>query len=58
MLCLGRSNFRAADPSSGFSHPVDPRQAAVAWWDAETLARVAGLVQSKGAMERRLQGNR
>jgi hypothetical protein len=49
MLCLGRSNFRAADPSPGFSHPVDPHQVAVAWWDAETLARVAGLVQSKGA---------
>jgi hypothetical protein len=49
MLCLGRSNFRAADPSPGFSHPLDPHQAAVAWWDAETLARVAGLVQSKGA---------
>ncbi len=49
MLCLGRSNFRAADPSPGFSHPPDPHQAAVAWWDAETLARVAGLVQSKGA---------
>jgi hypothetical protein len=49
MLCLGRSNFRAADPPPGFSHPVDPHQAAVAWWDAETLARLAGLVQSKGA---------
>jgi hypothetical protein len=49
MLCLGRSNFRPADPSPAFSHPVDPHQTAVAWWDAETLARVAGLVQSKGA---------
>jgi hypothetical protein len=49
MLCLGRSNFRAGDPSPGFPHPPDPHQAAVAWWDAETLARVAGLVQSKGA---------
>jgi hypothetical protein len=49
MLCLGRSNFGPADPSPGFSHPVDPHQTAVAWWDAETLARVAGLVQSKGA---------
>jgi hypothetical protein len=49
VLCLGRSNFRAADPSPGFSHPPDPHQAAVAWWDAETLARVAGLIQSKGA---------
>ena len=49
MLCLGRSNFRPADPPPGLSHPADPHQAAVAWWDAETLARVAGLVQSKGA---------
>jgi hypothetical protein len=49
MLCLGRSNFRAADPPDGLSHPADPHQAAVAWWDAETLARVAGVVQSEGA---------
>ncbi len=49
MLCLGRSNFRAGDPAPGSSHAVDPHQAAVAWWDAETLARLAGLVQSKGA---------
>ena len=49
MLCLGRSNFRAGDPPLGSWHPVDPHQAAVAWWDAETLARVAGLVRSKGA---------
>ena len=49
MLCLGRSNFRAGDPPAESWHPVDPYQAAVAWWDAETLARLAGLVQSKGA---------
>jgi hypothetical protein len=49
MLCLGRSNFRAADPSPGFPHAPDPHQTAVAWWDAETLARVAGLVQAEGA---------
>jgi hypothetical protein len=49
MLCLGRSNFRAGDPTPGSWRPNDPHQAAVAWWDAETLARVAGLVQSKGA---------
>jgi hypothetical protein len=49
MLCLGRSNFRAADPPPGPLHAVDPHQVAVAWWDAETLARLAGLVQSKGA---------
>jgi hypothetical protein len=49
MLCLGRSNFRAGDPSAASWHPTDPHQVAVAWWDAETLARMAGLVQSKGA---------
>jgi hypothetical protein len=49
MLCLGRTNFRAPDPPLGSWHPTDPHQVAVAWWDAETLARVAGLVQSKGA---------
>lgn len=49
MLCLGRTNFRAPDPPPGSWHPTDPHQAAVAWWDAETLARVAGLVESKGA---------
>jgi hypothetical protein len=49
MLCLGRSGFRPGDPPPGSWHPVDPHQAAVAWWDAETLARVAALVQSKGA---------
>ncbi len=47
MLCLGRSNFRAADPPPGSWHPVDPHQVAVAWWDAETLARVgrAGAIE-------------
>ncbi len=49
MLCLGRSDFRAGDPPAGSWHPTDPHQVAVAWWDAETLARLAGLVQSKGA---------
>ncbi len=49
MLCLGRSNFRAGDQTAGSSRPVDPYQVAVAWWDTETFARVAGLVQSKGA---------
>jgi hypothetical protein len=49
MLCLGRSNFRAGDSPPESWHPIDPHQAAVAWWDAETLARLAGLVQSKGA---------
>jgi hypothetical protein len=49
MLCLGRSNFRAGDAPAENWHAIDPYQAAVAWWDAETLARLAGLVQSKGA---------
>ena len=49
MLCLGRSNFRPGDQAAGSWHAADPHQVAVAWWDAETLARLAGLVQSKGA---------
>ena len=49
MLCLGSIGLQPANSTPGSSHPVDPHQTAVAWWDAETLARVAGLIQSKGA---------
>jgi hypothetical protein len=49
MLCLGSIGLQPANSTPGASHPVDPHQTAVAWWDAETLARVAGLIQSKGA---------
>jgi hypothetical protein len=49
MICLGSIGLQPANSTPGSSHPVDPHQTAVAWWDAETLARVAGLVQSKGA---------
>jgi hypothetical protein len=49
MLCLGSIGSQPANSTPGSLHPVDPHQTAVAWWDAETLARVAGLVQSKGA---------
>ncbi len=49
MLCLGSIGLQPANSAPDSSHPVDPHQTAVAWWDAETLARVAGLVQSKGA---------
>ena len=49
MLCLGRSGFRPGDTPPGSWHPVDPHQVAVAWWDAETLARLAGLIRSDGA---------
>ncbi len=48
MLCLGGTDFRTGD-ASGTWHALDPHQSAVAWWDAETLARLAGLVQSRGA---------
>jgi hypothetical protein len=49
MLCLGSIGLHTANSTPDASHPVDPHQTAVAWWDAETLARVAGLIQSKGA---------
>lgn len=49
MLCLGSIGLQPANSAPGSSQAVDPHQTAVAWWDAETLARVAGLVQSKGA---------
>jgi hypothetical protein len=57
MLCLGRSGAPASmpAPTSGpalapvSGHANDPNQVMVAWWDAETLARMAGLIQSQGA---------
>jgi hypothetical protein len=48
LLCMGRGLQPAANPASS-SRPVDPNQSYVAWWDAETMAEVAGLLQSKGA---------
>jgi hypothetical protein len=49
MLCLGRSGAPASAPTSETGHANDPNQVMVAWWDAETLARMAGLIQSQGA---------
>jgi hypothetical protein len=49
MLCLGRSGAPASMPSPASGHANDPNQVMVAWWDAETLARMAGLIQSQGA---------
>jgi hypothetical protein len=50
MLCLGRSGAPASmSAPSESGHANDPNQVMVAWWDAETLARMAGLIQSQGA---------
>ena len=49
MLCLGGSNFTRTAATPGSWHANDPHQVAVAWWDAETLARMAGTIQSRGA---------
>lgn len=49
MLCLGGSDFHAASATPGSWHALDPHQTLVAWWDAATLARLAGVIQSKGA---------
>jgi hypothetical protein len=48
LLCLGRTGPQPGDPSSAAVHPIDPYETAVAWWDAETLARLAGVIRSKG----------
>jgi hypothetical protein len=49
MLCLGGSDFIHPLATAGSWHANDPHQVAVAWWDAETLARLAGNIQSRGA---------
>lgn len=48
MLCLGRSGPRQADAPAS-ARPIDPNQVMVAWWDAETFARMAGFIRSQGA---------
>jgi hypothetical protein len=48
MLCLGRSGSGQAVASTS-SRPIDPNQVMVAWWDAETFARVAAFIRSQGA---------
>lgn len=49
MLCLGGTDFKNRTAPSASGHANDPHQVAVAWWDAETLARLAGTIQSRGA---------
>jgi hypothetical protein len=49
MLCLGRDPSPAPLQTPASGHANDPNQVMVAWWDAETLARMAGLIQAEGA---------
>lgn len=54
LLCLGRGGILEYDSSGGL-HRLDPDQQTVAWWDAETLARLTGLLQARGAATRFLR---
>lgn len=45
MLCVGGSGLHLPNDST----PLAGGGLRVAWWDAETLARLAGVVQAKGA---------
>jgi hypothetical protein len=47
LLCVGRAGPKgqtSSDPTN-----IDPNYKPVAWWDAETMARLAGLIGAKGA---------
>jgi hypothetical protein len=48
LLCLGSSGKVRTDVA-GSSQPASTDIGTVAWWDAETLARLAGLLGAKGA---------
>jgi hypothetical protein len=53
LLCVGRAGPKGqitSDPSN-----IDPNYRPVAWWDAETMARLAGLIGEKGATLRLLR---
>jgi hypothetical protein len=45
LLCLGRGDVHHENASIA----RDPNQVYVVWWDAQTFARLAGLIQAKGA---------
>ena len=57
ILCLGGTDFKNRTAPSASGHANDPHQVAVAWWDAETLARLAGTIQSRGAWLQLLRGD-
>jgi hypothetical protein len=47
LLCVGRAGAKGQSPSEPSN--IDPNYRQVAWWDAETMARLAGLIEAKGA---------
>jgi hypothetical protein len=47
LLCVGRAGSRGQSTSDPTN--LDPNYRPVAWWDAETMARLAGLIGAKGA---------
>jgi hypothetical protein len=47
LLCVGRAGSRGRSTSDPTN--LDPNTRPVAWWDAETMARLAGLIEAKGA---------
>jgi hypothetical protein len=56
LLCVGRAgptSESGADPEN-----IDRNYRQVAWWDAETMARLAGLIQAKGGSLRLLREDR
>jgi hypothetical protein len=49
LVCMGRAGLRPGSNPVDAPHPIDPNQSYVAWWDAETMAQIAGSLQSRGA---------
>jgi hypothetical protein len=53
LLCVGRAGPKGQSTSEPTN--IDPNYRQVAWWDAETMARLAGLIEAKGATLRLLR---
>ena len=53
LLCVGRAGPKGESMSS--PENIDRNYRQVAWWDAETMARLAGLIAAKGATLRLLR---
>ena len=49
LMCMGRAGLRPGSNVVDTPRLIDPNQSYVAWWDAETMAQLAGSLQSKGA---------
>ncbi|MGC2400948.1 MAG: hypothetical protein WA510_14240 [Acidobacteriaceae bacterium] len=56
LLCVGRAG--PTDESHPDPENIDRNYRQVAWWDAETMARLAGLIQAKGGSLRLLREDR